>query len=74
MIPAKQLKLVVPRSESVKYEALQMLISGLGLTKTAFFVRENLSNQDDYLEMKEKLFGDKTAAGIYNKVKNLAKD
>ncbi|MEN8217331.1 MAG: hypothetical protein ABFS56_13375 [Pseudomonadota bacterium] len=73
MIPAKQLKLVVPRSESVKYEAVQILINGLGLTKTAFFIRENLSNQGDYLEMKEKLFGDKTAADIYNEIKNIAK-
>lgn len=74
MIPAKQLKLVVPRTESVKYEAVQILINGLGFTKAAFFIRENLSNQDDYLKMKEKLFGDQTAADIYNKMKNLAKD
>lgn len=69
MILAKQ-KLVVPRSESVKYEAVQMLINGLGLTKTAFFIRENLSSQSDYLELKEKMFGEKTAADIYNDIKN----
>jgi len=69
MIPVKQLKLVVPRSEYVRYEAVQMLINGLGLTKTAFFIRENLSSQGDYLEMKEKLFGEKNAADIYNDIK-----
>ena len=74
MIPVKQLKLVIPRSDSVKYEAVQILINDLGLTKTAFFIRENLSHQDDYLEMKEKLFGEQTAANIYNEMKNLAKD
>jgi hypothetical protein len=74
MVPAKQLKLVLPRSDSVKYEAIQILINGLGLTKTAFFIRENLSNQDDYLEMKEKLFEDKTAADLYHEMKNLTVD
>lgn len=74
MTSAKQSKLVIPRSDSVKYEAIQTLINGLGLTKTAFFIRDNLSNQDDYLEMKEKLFEGKTAADLYNEIKNLAQD
>jgi hypothetical protein len=35
MIPVKQLKLVIPRSDSVKYEAVQILINDLGLTNAA---------------------------------------
>jgi hypothetical protein len=70
MSPAK-LKLVVPRSECVKDEAVQIRVNQLGLTKTAFFIRENLSSQTDYLEMKQELFGNKTAADLYHEIQSV---
>ncbi|MDM8558505.1 hypothetical protein [Candidatus Parabeggiatoa sp. HSG14] len=69
MIQAQQFQLRVPRSDSIKHEAIQILINNLGLTKVSFFIRDNLSTQSDYLDMKEKLFGDKTAAEIYKEMK-----
>ncbi|HAI68234.1 MAG TPA: hypothetical protein DCM38_02230 [Gammaproteobacteria bacterium] len=68
MIPVQQLNRV-PHSDSVRHEAIQILINSLDLTKVSFFIRDNLSNQTDYLEMKEKLFGDKTVSEIYNEIK-----
>ena len=70
MISVQQLNRV-PHSGAIRHEAIQILINNLDLTKVSFFIRDNLSNQSDYLEMKEKLFGDKTAAEIYNEIKNL---
>jgi hypothetical protein len=71
MIPVQQLNRV-PHSDSVRHEAIQILFNSLDLTKVSFFIRDNLSNQTDYLEMKEKLFGDKTVSEIYNKMKTFS--
>jgi hypothetical protein len=67
MIPQRKLR--VPHSGSIRHEAIQILINNLDLTKVSFFIRDNLSNQSDYLDMKEKLFEDKTAAEIYREMK-----
>ena len=60
------------KEDSVRHEAIQILINRLDLTKVSFFIRDNLSNQTDYLEMKKKLFGDKTVSEIYNKMKTFS--
>jgi hypothetical protein len=71
MIPVQQIKFKLPQSNSIRHEAIQILINSLGLTKASFFIRDNLSDQSDYLEMKEKLFANKTAAEIYHEMKSL---
>ena len=62
-------KLTVPKSREISTEAIQILIGRLGITKAAFFIRENLSQKEDYLKLKEDLFGKKTAAGIFEEIK-----
>ncbi len=47
---------------------IDTIVKNLGITKAAFFIRENLSIKTDYLEIKEKLFGSKTAAEVYNDI------
>jgi hypothetical protein len=37
--------------------------------KTALFIRENLFQKEDYLKLKEDLFGEKTAAEIFDEIK-----
>jgi len=69
MIPDQLLKLKVPHSDSIRHEAIQILINNLDLTKVSFFIRDHLSNQSDYLDMKEKLFEEKTVAEIDNEMK-----
>jgi hypothetical protein len=43
-------------------------VKSLGITKAAFFLRETMSQKTDYLEIKEKLFGEKTAAQLYSEI------
>ncbi len=62
-------KLTIPQSCEIRAEAIQKLIESLGITKAAFFIRENLSQKEDYLMIKEELFGEKTAAEIFGEIK-----
>lgn len=59
----------VPKMEVVKTEAIKTLIRQLGITKSAFFIRETMSQNVDYLILKEELFGRKTAQDLYNEIK-----
>jgi hypothetical protein len=43
-------------------------MKSLGITKAAFFLRESMSQKADYLEIKEKLFGAKTAKELYSEI------
>jgi hypothetical protein len=36
----------------------------------AFFIRETRSQPEDYLIMKEQLFGEQTAAELFNEIKH----
>jgi hypothetical protein len=49
-------------------KVIDTIVKNLGITKAAFFIRENISQKTDYLEIKEKLFGSKTAAEVYNDI------
>jgi hypothetical protein len=62
-------KLTIPKSREIRSQAIQILIDRLGITKTAFFIRENLSQKEDYLKIKEDLFGKKTATEIFVEIK-----
>ncbi len=62
-------KLTIPRSEETRSEAVQTLIEHLGITKAALFLRDSLRQGVDYLQIKDELFGDKTAADLYDEIK-----
>jgi|YelNatPaOPRAMG01_1025707.scaffolds.fasta_scaffold64517_1 hypothetical protein len=61
--------LKIPKIEEVKIEVIQTLIDQLGVAKSAYFFREFMYQKLDYLEIKEKIFGEKTAEEIYNEIK-----
>ncbi|WP_224410503.1 hypothetical protein [Oscillatoria salina] len=63
-------KLIVPEMASVRTESVRAIIDRLGIAKAAFFFRETMSQSVDYLELKEKMFGEKTAREIYREIKN----
>jgi hypothetical protein len=71
MLTAK--KLMVPSSEEVRSEAVQMLITRMGITKAAIFIRETLSQKMDYLKVKDKLFAGKSATKLYEEIKKSKK-
>ncbi len=67
MLTAK--KMMVPSSEEVRSEAVQMLIKRMGFTKAAIFIRENMAQKTDYLKVKEELFAGKSVAELYKEIK-----
>lgn len=63
-------KLVVPPMNSIRTESVKVIIERLGIAKAAFFCRETMSQPMDYLELKDEMFGEKTAREIYEEIKN----
>lgn len=62
-------KFTIPSNEEVRSEAVQTLITKMGITKAAMFIRENVSQKDDYLTIKEELFAGKSAKQVYEEIK-----
>ncbi|MBI4681453.1 MAG: hypothetical protein HY753_09710 [Nitrospirae bacterium] len=58
----------LPDTKFIKSEVIDVIVKNLGITKTAFFLRETMSQKTDYLEIKKKLFGDKTARELYKEI------
>ncbi|QII09596.1 hypothetical protein KsCSTR_02170 [Candidatus Kuenenia stuttgartiensis] len=58
----------LPNVGSLKNEVVETIIKNLGMTKAAFFFREKLSQETDYLKIKDELFGDKTSAELYTEI------
>ncbi|MBM4141767.1 MAG: hypothetical protein FJ242_09885 [Nitrospira sp.] len=58
----------LPDIRALKSEVINTIVKSLGITKAAFFIRETLSQKTDYLEIKERLFGKKTATEVYNEI------
>ena len=62
-------KLIVPEMALVRSKSVEAIINSLEIAKAAFFCRENMSHSVDYLELKEKMFGDKSARKISEEIK-----
>lgn len=62
-------KIIVPREEEIRTEAIKVIIEKLGMGKAAFFLRNTMSSKADYLKIKEKLFGGKTSEKLYSEIK-----
>lgn len=62
-------KLIVPKTSEVRVEGINVIIEQLGIAKAAFFLRENMSQNGDYLELKDQIFGFLTAREIYEEIK-----
>lgn len=57
-------KIAVTNVDEVKSEALAVVIGALGLTKAAFFCRQHLVGQTDYLKFKEESFSNESVAAL----------
>lgn len=60
--------LTIPQSEEIRTEALEAIIEKLGIAKAAFFLRETMSGKTDYLNVKEKLFAEKSVEELYDEI------
>ena len=58
----------LPDIKILKSEVVEMIVKNFGITKSAFFLREILSQNIDYLKIKDTLFGDKTSAELYTEI------
>ncbi|MBU1290821.1 hypothetical protein KJ898_03340 [bacterium] len=63
----------LPDIRELKTEVITEIIKDFGITKTAFFIREMMSHKTDYLEIKDRLFGEKSAAEIYAEISDWKK-
>jgi hypothetical protein len=66
--------LIIPSSEEVRSEAIKTLIKKMGITKAAIFIRENMAQKMDYLKTKNELFAGKSAAKLYEEIKNVKRE
>jgi hypothetical protein len=66
-------KIIMPSSEEVRSEAVQTLITRMGITKAAIFIRENMAQKTDYEKMKNELFAGKSTAQLYTEIKKQRK-
>ena len=69
-----QQNLTIPQSEEIRKEGVKALVERLGIAKAAFFLRETASQPLNYLEIKDKLFGEITATDIYCQIKKGSHD
>ena len=58
----------IPNIKEVRVEAISLLINGLGISKTAMFIRETYSSNTDYLKIKEEMFGNKSVKELYKDI------
>ena len=68
MSTARNLK--IPASNDVRSEAVGALIAQMGITKTAMFIRESMSHNEDYLKIKDELFGKKSVEQLVEEIKS----
>jgi hypothetical protein len=64
---------MLPRAQDVRVEAVRAIVSRMGISRAAVFIREALAQPEDYLEIKEELFGDKTAKEICEEMKAMSR-
>lgn len=57
-----------PAPQDLRSEVIRVLIEQLGITKAAFFIRDNFSSPTNYLMIKDKLFAGKKAQKIYENI------
>ncbi len=58
----------LPDIRELKGEIIAGIIRDFGITKAAFFIRETIFQKIDYLETKDRLFGEKSAKELYAEI------
>jgi hypothetical protein len=69
MRKAVKKNVTLPMGSQVKNEAVQTIIERMGITKAAVFLRDTMSQQTDYLALKENMFAKTSAAEVYASIK-----
>lgn len=61
--------LTIPEIDEIRKEGVKALLERLGIAKAAFFLRETAYQSLNYLEIKDRSFGEMTATDIYDQIK-----
>ncbi len=64
--------LIVPKTDEIRKQGIKVIVEQMGLAGAAFFLRETMAQQVDYLDLKNQLFGNMTVADIYQEIKKSA--
>ncbi len=59
---------ILPDTREVRVKAVEEILRSLSITKASMFIRENLYQKVDYLEMKDRLFGELTVEELYKEI------
>jgi hypothetical protein len=60
----------IAKNITVRNEVLKMLVDKMGFSKTSIFIRDNMSLDTDYLNMKDKLYAKKGVNELYSEIIN----
>ena len=61
-------KLIVPKTDDIRKQAIKVIVERMGIAGAAFFLRETMAQEVNYLELKSQLFGNMTVADIYREI------
>ena len=61
-------KLIVPKTDELRKQGIKVIVEQMGIAGAAFFLRETMAQEVNYLEIKSQLFGNMTVADIYREI------
>lgn len=61
-------KLIVPKTDDIRRQGIKVIVERMGIAGAAFFLRETMAQEVNYLELKSQLFGNMTVADIYREI------
>lgn len=61
-------KLIVPKNDELRKQGIKVIVEQMGIAGAAFFLRETMAQEVNYLELKSQLFGNMTVADIYREI------
>ncbi|HBB30663.1 MAG TPA: hypothetical protein DDZ80_20845 [Cyanobacteria bacterium UBA8803] len=61
-------KIIVPKTDELRKQGIKVIVEQMGIAGAAFFLRETMAQEVNYLEIKSQLFGNMTVADIYREI------
>ncbi|MFB8788759.1 MAG: hypothetical protein U7123_07880 [Potamolinea sp.] len=59
---------IVPKTDDIRKQGIQVIVERMGIAGAAFFLRETMAQEVNYLDLKSQLFGNMTVADIYREI------
>ena len=67
-------EVIIPKYEDVKTDIFKIIFQNYSLSDFAFFIREQMFQKTDYIELKEAIFQNMTIDNIVEEIKKFDKD